>query len=102
MLLYTTQRTGRTGWRRHGSECRRELRVEIRRGGGRRDRRRAERVGVRGVVRRHARPPPQLRDGFLKLRDELVGHVGHLLDFPVQACVDGVLVAGRGDGVFVG
>ena len=94
MLLYTT------AWRRrHGFERRRELCVEIRRRGGRR---RAGREGVRGVVGRHARTPPQFLHCFLERRDELVGHVGHLLDFPVQACVDGVLVAGRGDGVLVG
>ena len=57
MLLYTTQRSGRAGRRRHGCERRRELRVEVRRRGGRRDQR-AERVGVRGVVGRHARTPP--------------------------------------------
>ena len=85
MLLYTTQRGGRTGRRRHGGQRRRELRVEVRRGGGRRDRWRAERVGVRGVVGRHARPPPQFLHCFLERRDELVGHVGHLLDFPVKA-----------------
>ena len=86
MLLYTTQRSGRTGRRRHGCERRRELRVEIRR---RRSDQRVERVGVRGVVGRHARPPPQFLHCFLERRDELVGHVGHLLDFPVQACVTG-------------
>ena len=73
------------GRRRHGGQRRRELRVEIRRGGGRRDRWRAERVGVRGVVGRHARTPPQFLHCFLERRDELVGHVGHLLDFPVEA-----------------
>ena len=85
----TTQRSrrrrGRAGRRRHGCERRRKLRVEVRRGGGRRDRWCAERVGVRGVVRRHARPPPQFLHCFLERRDELVGHVGHLLDFPVKA-----------------
>ena len=74
---------------------RRVLRVEIRR---RRRDQRVERVGVRGVVGRHARPPPQFLHCFLERRDELVGHVGHLLDFPVQACVDGAWSSRGGDG----
>ena len=42
-----SRRRGRTGRRRDGCQRRRELRVEIRREGGRR---RAGREGVRGVV----------------------------------------------------
>ena len=65
MLLYTTQRSGRAGRRRHGCERRRELRVEVRRRGGRRDQR-AERVGVRGVVT--AFPSTKVSGHWSKLR----------------------------------